>query len=188
MKRTYKDICYTLTRSRRTTARIYIERDGEVSVLVPDALSDVEIEQLLENKRKWIYEHQAEWQTLNTARVQRAYVSGEGFLYLGRSYRLKVVPEQSETLMLKDGYFCLRSNNGSSPDADATFQAFYRAKGQTRIRDRVGRYQNKFGLQPKAVRIIDLKHRWASCSSDRTLNFHWKCMMAPLTVLDYRRP
>ena len=185
MKRTYKDISYTLTYSRRKTASIYIERDGQVSVLVPDALSDSEIEQLLENKRKWIYQHQAEWQALHTARVQRAYVSGEGFLYLGRSYRLKVVPEQSETLMLKDGYFCLRANNGSSPDADTAFRAFYRTKGQTRIRDRVERNEKKFGLQAKAVRIIDLKHRWASCSSDGTLNFHWKCMMAPLTVLDY---
>ena len=191
MKRTYKYISYRLTRSRRKTASIYIERDGQVSVLVPDALSDTEVEQLLENKRKWIYQHQAEWQALNTSRVQRAYVSGEGFLYLGRSYRLKVVSEQSEMLMLKDGYFCLRANNSSAldvehtKDAETAFRAFYRAKAQTRIRDRVGRYQNKFGLQLKAVRIIDLKHRWASCSSNGTLNFHWKCMMAPLTVLDY---
>ena len=34
-------------------------------------------------------------------------------------------------------------------------------------------------MEAKAVKILDLKHRWASCSPGGTLNFHWKCMMAP---------
>ena len=46
-------------------------------------------------------------------------------------------------------------------------------------------FQAKMGVQPKAVRIIELKNRWASCSAKGNLNFHWKCMMAPSTVLDY---
>lgn len=38
MTRTFKDIEYTLVRSRRKTASIYIERDGKVSILVPENL------------------------------------------------------------------------------------------------------------------------------------------------------
>ena len=185
MMRTYKDIEYTLVRSRRKTASIYIERDGQVSVLVPDKLTDRQVEALLESKRKWIYKSLAEWQDLNARRVHRDYVNGEGFLYLGRSYRLKLVSDLAEPLMLKDGYFCLRTNNGSLPDADAAFKAFYRAKGAVRIPPRVAYFQAKMDVEPKAVKVIDLKHRWASCSPGGNLNFHWKCMMAPLTILDY---
>ena len=36
MIKAFKDIEYTLVRSRRKTASIYIERDGKVSVLVPE--------------------------------------------------------------------------------------------------------------------------------------------------------
>lgn len=185
MNRTYKDIQYTLIRSQRKTASIYIERDGKVSVLVPEKLTTRQIEDLLEGKRKWIYQNLAEWQDLNARKVQRDYVNGEGFLYLGRSYRLKLVPEQSEPLMLKDGYFCLRSGNVSDLDADAAFKEFYRAKGAVRIPPRVAYYQTKIDVEPKAVKVMDLKHRWASCTAKGNLNFHWKCMMAPLTVLDY---
>lgn len=185
MNLTYKDIQYTLIRSQRKTASIYIERDGRVSVLVPEKLTTRQIEDLLEGKRKWIYQNLAEWQDLNARKVQRDYVNGEGFLYLGRSYRLKLVPEQSEPLMLKDGYFCLRSGNVSDLDADAAFKEFYRAKGAVRIPPRVAYYQTKIDVEPKAVKVMDLKHRWASCTAKRNLNFHWKCMMAPLTVLDY---
>ncbi len=185
MTRTYKDIQYTLKRSRRKTASIYIERDGQVTALMPQGLSDAEVEKVLEGKRKWIYRHMAEWRDLNATRVHRQFVNGEGFLYLGRSYRLKLVREQSAPLVLKDGYFCLLSPKGLSDDAEAAFKAFYREKGAVRIPERVGYFQRKMAVEAKAVKILDLKHRWASCSPGGTLNFHWKCMMAPATVLDY---
>jgi predicted metal-dependent hydrolase len=185
MIRTYKDIAYTLRQSRRKTASIYIERDGQVSLLVPDTLSDHQINALIESKRKWIYRSLAEWQDLNATRVQRTYVNGEGFLYLGRSYRLKLVAEQSAPLMLKDGYFCLRANNGSLLDAATTFGEFYRQRGKQRICERVAFFQSRMGVYPKTVRVLDMQHRWASCTPKGNLNFHWKCIMAPPTILDY---
>ena len=111
MMRTYKDIQYTLKRSQRKTASIYVERDGQVTVLVPRELTDRQVDELLESKRKWIYRNLAEWHDLNATRVEREYVNGEGFLYLGRSYRLKLVTDQDEPLLLKDGYFCLRADH-----------------------------------------------------------------------------
>lgn len=35
------------------------------------------------------------------------------------------------------------------------------------------------------VRVMELQHRWASCSAKENLNFHWKLMMAPPLVIDY---
>jgi predicted metal-dependent hydrolase len=185
MIRTFKDIQYTLARSRRKTASIYIERDGQITVLVPEKLTAPQIENLIESKRKWIYKNLAEWQDLNARKVDRDYVNGEGFLYLGRSYRLKLVSELPEPLMLKDGYFCLLANNGTIPDADAAFKEFYRQKGATRIPPRVAYFQTKMGVQSKQIKVLDLQHRWASCTPGGNLNFHWKCMMAPLTIIDY---
>ena len=185
MIRTFKDIEYTLVRSRRKTASIYIERDGKVSVLVPEKLTTRQIEDVLESKRKWIYRNLAEWQDLNAYKVHRDYVNGEGFLYLGRSYRLKLVSELDEPLMLKDGYFCLRALKGSIPDADVAFKTFYREKGAARIPPRVAYFQAKMDVEPRSIKVLDLKHRWASCTSRGNLNFHWKCMMAPLTLIDY---
>ncbi len=91
----YKDIEYTLKRSNRRTASIYIERDGQVSVLVPNHISVAQLESLLEQKRHWIYTSLAEWQDLNATRIDREYVNGEGFLYLGRAYRLNLVDGQA---------------------------------------------------------------------------------------------
>ncbi|HFE38165.1 MAG TPA: M48 family peptidase [Gammaproteobacteria bacterium] len=180
---TYKDIEYSLATSERKTASIYIERDGKVSVLAPANWSQDKIEQVLERKRGWIYRGLAEWEDLNAKRVSREFVSGEGFLYLGRTYRLRIVEEQAEPLMLRGGYFCLRSD--LVPQAQETFKAFYRKKAYSKILDRVEYYRTKMGITYGNIRVMELQNRWASCSNGGDLNFHWKCMMAPLNMIDY---
>lgn len=185
MSCTYKDITYSLKKSNRKTASIYIERDGSVSVLVPKTLKKSDVEELIEKKRKWIYRNLAEWQDMNAARIRRQYVSGEGFLYLGRSYRLKLVDDQPERLSLKGGYFCLLSKDGKLQKPDAAFKSFYKSKGQEKISDRVKFYSDRMGVDPAGVRVLELKNRWASCTPEGRLNFHWKCMMAPPTIIDY---
>jgi len=183
MSLTYKDIEYDLSRSQRKTASIYIERDGRISVLVPDSWSDEQVEHVLERKRPWIYRGLAEWEDLNATRVEREFVSGEGFLYLGSSYRLTLVERQNEPLTLKDGWFRLRADEVAK--ATEHFKEFYRSKGLERLPKRVAYYQAKMGVEATGVRVMDLKNRWASCSADQKVNFHWKCLMAPLRVLDY---
>jgi len=132
MKRQYKDISYTLTRSKRKTGSIHIERDGQVSILVPTKLSDDEVNGLIEKKLVWIYKNLAEWCDLNATKVEREFVNGEGFLYLGRSYRLKLVEDQSLPLVLRNGYFCLRTgSNGKKVDAQAVFKGFYRRESRS---------------------------------------------------------
>ena len=41
------DYPVTVKRSRRKTGSIYIERDGAVSVLVPESMEDAQVESLL---------------------------------------------------------------------------------------------------------------------------------------------
>jgi len=187
MNLAYKDIQYSLARRPRKTASIYIERDGQISVQVPQQFTDGEVEHLIEKKRYWIYKNLAEWKDLNATKVVREFVNGEGFPYLGRSYRLKIVDEQDEPLVLKQGYFCLRSMSDASPKTEfrEAFKNFYRERGRDRIVKRVEYFQPKMGVTVGEIRIMELQNRWASCTSDGNLNFHWKCMMAPTTVIDY---
>jgi hypothetical protein len=94
---------YKIVRSQRKTADVVIERDGSVVVHVPKQLTDRKIDELLRRKGYWIHRNLAEWRDLNATRVLREYRNHEGFLYLGRSYRLLLVSGQEEPLLLKDG-------------------------------------------------------------------------------------
>jgi hypothetical protein len=57
--------------------------------------------------------------------------NGEGFLYLGRAYRLLLVAGQEERLQLKNGRFTLRRDlveDGEIADARTAFRDYYTAR------------------------------------------------------------
>jgi predicted metal-dependent hydrolase len=179
---------FQIKRSRRATADIIVERDGSVLLRVPEALPDDQIEGLVESKRYWIYKSLAEWKDLNASKVGREFKGGEGFLYLGRNYRLSLVTDQEVPLKLKDGRFCLARElveQGDAVGAKAAFRDYYIERGKQKISERVSYFVPKVSVQPSGLVVKDLGNRWASCSPSGKLSFHWKCMMAPLSIIDY---
>ncbi len=183
-----QDIAFEIVRSHRATADIVIERDGRVLVRAPESIPDERIEDMVKEKHYWIYKNLAEWRDLNATRVLREYHNGEGFLYLGRSYRLLLVADQEEPLLLKNGRFCLRRDlvdQGAIEAAKAAFRDYYINRGRERITQRVNYYAPKAGVTAGNIDVRELGNRWASCSPNGNLAFHWKCMMAPQTIIDY---
>jgi hypothetical protein len=130
-------LTYEIVRSQRSTADIVIERDGRLIVRAPEEVPEVELRQIVTARRYWIYGKLAEWRDLNAKRVLREYRNGEGFLYLGRSYRLILVADQDAPLLLKDGRFQLRRDlvdPGEVEAAKRAFQDYYVARGAERLR------------------------------------------------------
>lgn len=179
---------YDVVRSRRATADIIIERDGSLLVRAPEWVDDEQVEAIVDSRLYWIYRGLAEWRDLNATRVLREFKSGEGFLYLGRAYRLLLVQRQEEALTLKGGRFRLRRDlveGGDIEGAQAAFRNYYVSRGQDRISRRVEYFAAKVGVDVSAVDVRDTGHQWATWSPSGRLAFHWKCMMAPATVIDY---
>lgn len=187
--RRVRDIEYVLLPSQsRKTTDIVIERNGVISVRPPSHYSPEQVDAVVESKRLWIYRNLAEWRDLNAAAVAREWVNGETFLYLGSAYRLALVSAQDSDLLLKDGKFCLSRkviDSGGVAAARAAFEALYTDKGLERFHARVAFYAPKVGVAPKSIKVKDMGYRWASCGINGTLNFHWKCMMAPPRIIDY---
>ena len=84
-----EDYKVTVKRSTRKTASIYIERDGSLSVFVPENLNEEQINDLLKANEYKIYKYQAKRKLLNENAVTREPVNGQSYLYLGRNYYLQ---------------------------------------------------------------------------------------------------
>lgn len=183
--RQIRDIEYRLLPGAdRQTTDIVIERDGAVTVRPPAWMTPEQVDETVLSKRMWIYKNLAEWRDLNATRVEREWVNGEVFLYLGSRYRLSLVEEQDEALKLKNGRFYLLRTTPKHERSKA-FREFYTSKGWPRIAARVDYFAGKVGVKPGKCIIKDIGYRWASCLKNGDLQFHWKCVMAPLTIIDY---
>jgi len=88
--------------NRRKTASIKVLQ-GVVQVVVPKTLPQKEIDDLLKKKSDWIRQKVIIQQSVPVSKPKE-FVSGESFTYLGRNYRLKVLPGQVEPVKLKHGY------------------------------------------------------------------------------------
>lgn len=170
-------------KSKRKTLSIYIERDGSVSARVPEKVKDEELQDILNSKEYLIFKHLAEWEQLNANAVEREYVSGQSFLYLGRNYRLKFDKVTKSKLHFKRNTFFL--NPTDKDKAKELFINFYKQKLNTKLPGIVKSYQEKLGVLPRTLKVMELQNRWASCSPNGNVNFHWKCAMAPIDVLHY---
>lgn len=168
---------------RRKTVSIFIERNGSVKVLAPVAASNEKVEAAVKSKEYQIFSKIAKWKELNQGKVNRAFVNGQSFLYLGRNYRLRLTENQDVPLKISGGFFLL--DKKYLPKAEKAFKDFYRQKALIKIQERLKLIEKKFTHKPTAVKVLELQNRWASWTPKNALNFHWKCIMAPVSVLDY---
>lgn len=62
---------------------------------------------------------------------------------------------------------------------------FLKREAKRDIEPLVARHAGTVGRRAKAIRYRDTVSRWGSCTSDGTLSFSWRIMMAPPAVIDY---
>lgn len=188
MKRQIDDLTFSVLRSRRRTADIVVERDGQVIVRAPETVTAETIDDAVRSNAAWIHRTIAEWEELNAARRHRPFVQGASFLYLGRNYRLRFVSDTSRPLVLRNGWFELDERvtaEGGAPAARKVFRDFYTTRAASLLEERIALFARRVDVRHGPVAVRELGYHWASCGPSGSLNFHWKIMMAPSTVIDY---
>jgi predicted metal-dependent hydrolase len=180
------DLRFSLRRSsKRKSIGITVERDGSLTLAAPEGCPLPEVEEFARYKQFWIYTKLAEKNLLFRPPSPREYVSGEGFHYLGRSYRLKLVhgSAQDTPLRLVHGRFQLRRDAVAA--ADEHFIRWYVGAGRPWLARRVERMAPRLGVTPSHVEVRDLGYRWGSCSAKGGLNFHWRTLLLPPRTIEY---
>lgn len=168
---------------RRRTLQITVDRDGALLLSAPPDVGEAVLRAFVMDKRFWIYTKLAEKDRLQRLVPRKQYVGGEGFLYLGRSFRLKLVDTQDVPLKLAAGRFCLRRD--ALPAAREHFVRWYSERARAWLSSRVANYQSRMEAAPAGVRVQDLGYRWGSCGKGDWLYFHWKAILLPARIAEY---
>lgn len=171
--------------SRRKTLEITVDRDGQLIIAAPTGTDTQHLHDFVAEKRLWIYRKLVEKAERRHRLPRKEYVNGEGFLYLGRSYRFKRVPSDTQDAPLKlvAGRFQLREDG--LPDAREHFIRWYSARANDWLTAKVKEHARRMGLEPAGVKVQDLGYRWGSCGKHRQLYFHWKTILLPRHIAEY---
>jgi predicted metal-dependent hydrolase len=169
--------------AHRRTMQITVERTGQLVISAPPEVDESVLLEFIRDKRFWIYTKLAERDQLHRSVPKKSFVDGEGFLYLGRTHRLRVVPDQDVALKLSNGRFLLRHD--SVPLGREQLVAWYVEKARHWLTSRVLERANAMGVRPAGVRVQDLGYRWGSCGKGDCLYFHWKTILLPARIALY---
>lgn len=167
----------------RTSVRVTVERDARIVAAVPPGADREALACLIRTRLPWLYAKVRDREVDADQRPHRQFVDGEGFYYLGRSYRLKTVDEAPRPVALVDGRLRLRRDREGS--ASGVLVAWYAERGRQWLPRRIGPWADCLQAPPADLLVRPLGYRWGSCSDRGALNIHWAVMQLPAALVDY---
>ena len=151
-------------------------------VKAPFNVSDEKIMGVVIKHKRWIEKKKKDVQERDPKFSPKEFVSGEGFLYLGKYYKLNIIDGQSVPLKFENGFFFSRNALLQAKDV---FIEWYKKMAYEKISERACWYAQKRDFRYNKINITNARKRWGSCSLNKNLNFPWQLIMAPLPVIDY---
>jgi predicted metal-dependent hydrolase len=171
-----------IIRTRRKTIAIIVDRDGALVVRAPLKASTRQIQELVEKKEQWIRSKQEFVKTVYPSAKSKVYQDGEEFLYLGKSYPLRIVDKIKPAVIL-DGYFYVDKKRLSN--AELIMTRWYKDQARQVLTARTSQFASLWLYHFGRIKITSANTRWGSCNSKGTLCFTWRLVMAPLPIIDY---
>lgn len=171
-----------IIRSKRKTIALIVTSDAQLIVRAPDKTPDEYIEWLIQKKKEWINNKLSLIKRQKEIHKPKRFVDGEGFLYLGKWYKLKI-DHSIENISLDSENLIMPFHQLSNPRNSII--DWYKTDGLKVIDERVKWYCSLYGFKPVSVKVTDAAKRWGSCGPRNTLNFSWRLVMAPMEVIDY---
>ena len=121
---------------------------------------------------------------------ERRFVAGETHLYLGRQYRLKVVPHVQESVKLIRGFIVVQTHRPTRPEVTRELvEAWYRDRAHIKFPERIelclGLFPDPEAFRPMGLIVRQTRQRWGSMSPAERLLLNRRLVQAPVDAIDY---
>lgn len=173
-----QEIAYQVVRSNRKSVALVIDNEANLIVRAPILMPDTVIDEFVRKKRRWINEKQQQVAVFGEKHPPVVVETGESIMYLGSNYAIikdevDAVEVSGNELVVPESY-----------DVES-LATWLKEQAMQIISERVALYANVMGVTPGAIKLSEAKARWGSCSTKNNLNFAWRLIMCPLSVIDY---
>lgn len=169
----------SIIRSVRKTMSLHISSQGELIVKAPFFIPEKLVHYFIKEKEAWIFK--ALQKVEGRKPKQRTYQEGEEFLFLGDVYKLHI--GDFKEISAKGGFL-------NFPDfmvfrIKKELTNWYINQAKKLITQRLDYVSKQMNAKYKSIRFSDTSSKWGSCAPDNSLQFNWRLIMAPITVINY---
>ena len=159
-------INYEIIRSNRKSMGIIIDNDKNLLVRSPHNTAEDKIEDVLNKKTSWILSKLKEMDEIKPVPKEKEFMTGEKLTYLGRRYRLEVLPSEILKVEVKlyQGKFIIKYPEKLKEDDDKRREEirdalieWYREHAKEKLKERVEKYKIKNDGEPNNVVVKNRK-------------------------------
>ncbi len=156
---------YQLIKQERKTLSLTVTPDLHIIVKCPEKVGAERIENFLQKKWFWLEKQLSFFKKYQRKIYEKEYVSGEGYFYLGRQYKLIVKKGKDDLVLLTRGQLSITTTK-SILDArhnKKLIGAWFADKTDSILQERFSEMLSKFDFKniPK-LSIREMKRRWGS--------------------------
>lgn len=166
-------------------ANLKVKPTQEVILTVPLGMCEKEIECILYKRQAWIEKHLAFFRERVISSKESA--NGETFLYLGRSYQLKVIESKSEQTKLTQDHFELSLYDKRDDKRKAQLiDQWYRERAGEQFMQAIEKFTLIVQKKVNRVTIKSMKTRWGSCNHTKGyINLNLELIKKPYEAIEY---
>jgi len=166
-------------RARRLIIKVH-PTTGEVTVVAPSKRALDHALDFARSEEAWIKRRLAKVPRL----VELAL--GATVLFRGTEHRVTDAPKGLAPVWVeeKDGENFIRVS-GRAEHAPRRLLDFFKREARQTLSTRTVELAAQIGTRPARISVRDTQSRWGSCSTQRSVSYSWRLILAPPFVLDY---
>ena len=163
-----------------------VKPNGQVILTAPIDSNEKDIEYVLKKRAGWIGKKIAFFDE-HRDEIEKEYVSGENFCYLGRNYRLKVIEGKEEVVKLQKGYLQVFVKDTANLERKKRLvKTWYMVKAEIHYMKAIEKYQSVVKKDIANICIREMKTRWGSCNPAKDyINLNQKLIEKPTECIEY---
>jgi predicted metal-dependent hydrolase len=181
-------IDFTLHYRKRKSLGIKVHPDGLVEVLAPLTAKQNEVVEKVRQKVPWIQKQIDQFNTYKPATPVRRFVNGESHLYLGRQYRLKIVPDAENVIKAYRGQLWMHAVLTNREALKEQLEEWYKQKAAVvfheLLEETLPKF-NRYNIKKPILVIRAMSKRWGSCTPSGKIILNPALIKAPKGSIEY---
>jgi len=183
-----KQIDFTLSFVDRKSLAIKVHPNLKVEVLAPLGSGSKRVLAKIKSKAPWILKQIEQFKTYKPGTPPRRFINGETHLYLGRQYRLKIVPDKINAIKAYRGQLFIHATDTSKDALEKQLQQWYKQKATivfTEMINEILPQFKKYKIKQPVLTIRRMSKRWGSCTPAGKIILNTELIKAPKGSIEY---
>jgi predicted metal-dependent hydrolase len=169
---------YILIRKEVKHARVRVNEEGFVRIIVPLVFPDDDIERLIQKKQVWIDKNLKFFRQKSKINLQRnqllLYGNRYSYFYDTKYEQKVIIDHEFKTIRAKRDLLKISIQ-----------ETWYRDIAKKHLTKRLPELSEKLNFKYKKLYIRNQRRKWGNCSKNQNVSLNWRLIKAPNFVIDY---